>query len=90
MTMYLHLRGGRVGFADTSVRVAEELPMIGGDLQPEDPNSLDQLLQFNENGICSADGDWSMDYWDPYGLDEGLRGCILSVVETSTLQEMPL
>nr|CAD7420380.1 unnamed protein product [Timema poppensis] len=46
--------------------------MIGGDIQPEDPNSLEQLLQFNENGICSADGDWSMGYWDPYGFDEGL------------------
>nr|CAD7264446.1 unnamed protein product [Timema shepardi] len=53
-------------------KVLKEPPMIGGDIQPEDPNSLYQLLQFNENGICSADGGRSMDYWDPYGLDEGL------------------
>nr|CAD7263318.1 unnamed protein product [Timema shepardi] len=61
------------GYADGFIIRTEEPPMIGGDLQPADPNSLDQLLLFDENGICSADADWSMDYWDPYGLDEGLR-----------------
>nr|CAD7206960.1 unnamed protein product [Timema douglasi] len=68
----------------------EEPPMIVGGVQPKDPNSLDQLLQFTENGICRADGDWSMDYWDPYDLDEALRGCIQSGVATSTPQETPL
>nr|CAD7406411.1 unnamed protein product [Timema poppensis] len=65
-------------------------PMIAWGVQPEDPNSLDQLLQFTENGVCRADGDWSMDYWDPYGLDEGLRGCITTGVTTSTPQETSL
>nr|CAD7206199.1 unnamed protein product [Timema douglasi] len=68
----------------------EEPPMIVGGVQPEDPNSLNQLLQFPGNGIFRADGDWSMDYWDPYGLDEGLWGCIPSGVATSTPQETPL
>nr|CAD7204302.1 unnamed protein product [Timema douglasi] len=58
----------------------DEPPMIVGGVQPEDPNSLDQLLQFTEYGICRADGDWSMDYWDPYGLDEGLAGNVATCV----------
>nr|CAD7576940.1 unnamed protein product [Timema californicum] len=35
--------------------------------------SPDPLELFSEDGICLVDGDWSMDYWDPYGLDAGLR-----------------
>nr|CAD7419074.1 unnamed protein product [Timema cristinae] len=57
--------------------------------QPLGPNSLDQLLQFTEDGICRADGYWSMDYWDPYGLDEGLLGSVATGVPTSTQLEAP-
>nr|CAD7420668.1 unnamed protein product [Timema poppensis] len=64
--------------------------MIVGGVQPEDPNRLDQLLQFTENGVCRADGDWSMDFWDPYGLDESLLGSIITGVTTSSLQEASL
>nr|CAD7416227.1 unnamed protein product [Timema poppensis] len=69
--------------------LVDEPQMIAGGVQPEDPKSLDQLLQFTENGVCRADGDWSMDYWDPYGLDEGLLGNIAMGVLTSTPPEAP-
>nr|CAD7411096.1 unnamed protein product [Timema cristinae] len=46
-------------------------------------------MQFTEEGICRADGDWFMDYWDPYGLDEGLLGSITMGVPTSTPLEAP-
>nr|CAD7464176.1 unnamed protein product [Timema tahoe] len=48
--------------------------------RPAAPNSLDQLTLFTEDGICLADGEWSMDFWDPYGLDEGLRDNIAPAV----------
>nr|CAD7257806.1 unnamed protein product [Timema shepardi] len=57
--------------------------------QDDEPNSLDQLLQFTEDGVCRADGVWSMDYWDPYGLDEGLLGSIAIGVPTSIPPEAP-
>nr|CAD7408123.1 unnamed protein product [Timema cristinae] len=60
---------------------------LGVVAQKEDPNSLDQFLHFTEDGICRADGDWSMDYWDPYGLDEGLPGRVETGVLTSTQPE---
>nr|CAD7258524.1 unnamed protein product [Timema shepardi] len=37
------------------------------------PDSTDPLTLFSDDGICLADGDWSMDYWNSYGLDTGLR-----------------
>nr|CAD7450491.1 unnamed protein product [Timema bartmani] len=40
---------------------------------PAPPDRPDPLALFSEDGICLVDGDWSMDYWDPYGLDAGLR-----------------
>nr|CAD7394513.1 unnamed protein product [Timema cristinae] len=37
------------------------------------PDSPDHLALLSEDGICMANGDWSIDYWDPYGLDVCLR-----------------
>nr|CAD7417715.1 unnamed protein product [Timema cristinae] len=66
----------------------DDEPMtLGEAAQPVDPNSLDQLLHFTEDGISRADGDWSMDYWNPYGLDEGLLGSVAMGVPTSTQPE---
>nr|CAD7433191.1 unnamed protein product [Timema monikensis] len=41
----------------------DEPPTLGEAAQPVGPNSLDQLLNNLQGGY----------YWDPYGLDEGLR-----------------
>ncbi|CAG2059585.1 unnamed protein product [Timema podura] len=45
-------------------------PMHAASVAPDSP---EPLALFSEDGICLADGDWSMDYWDPYDLDTGLR-----------------
>nr|CAD7418625.1 unnamed protein product [Timema cristinae] len=67
----------------------EELMTLGMAAQPVDPTSLDQLLHFTKNKICRADGDWSMDYWEPYGLDEVLLCSVAMGVPTSTPPETP-
>nr|CAD7262971.1 unnamed protein product [Timema shepardi] len=56
--------------------------------QPVGPNSLEELLYFTEYGACLAENDWSMDYWDPYGLDEGLRDIIATCVPVSAHPEV--
>nr|CAD7411691.1 unnamed protein product [Timema cristinae] len=65
----------------------DEPMTLGEAAQPVGPNSLDQFLHFTEDGICRADGDWSMDYWDPYGLYEGLLGNVATGVPMSTQPE---
>nr|CAD7392933.1 unnamed protein product [Timema cristinae] len=63
---------------------------IGEPAQPVDPNNLDQFRHFTEDWICRADGDWSMDYWDPYGLDEGLLGSVATGVPNLPSRRRPL
>nr|CAD7421730.1 unnamed protein product [Timema poppensis] len=54
---------------------------LGEAAQRVDPNSLEQLLYFTEDGVCTAD------YWDPYALNEGLQGSVATGVTTSTPPE---
>ncbi|CAG2061654.1 unnamed protein product, partial [Timema podura] len=47
---------------------------------PAASKSPEPLALFSEDGICLVDGDWSMDYWDPYGLDASLRDNVAPTV----------
>nr|CAD7433588.1 unnamed protein product [Timema monikensis] len=58
----------------------DEPMTLGEAAKPVGPNSLDQLLNFTEDGLFRAGVNWSMDYWDPYGLDEGLLNNVVTCV----------
>nr|CAD7416235.1 unnamed protein product [Timema poppensis] len=53
----------------------DEPPMVASGVQPVSPNSLDQLLNFTENGICVA---MAIDYWDLHGLEERLTANVVT------------
>nr|CAD7417062.1 unnamed protein product [Timema cristinae] len=64
--------------------------VFSSSLLDEEPMTLGVAAQFvDPHNLDQADGDWSMDYWDSYGLDEGLLGSVATGVPTSTQPEAP-